>query len=455
MKEYIVCGEPFNIPEHFSSLVVLGCNATGSCIVCSAIDTRIADVRLQNVTIKKYCYVLEDLCQSSRLVQRLKSFCQLRHPNIAAHRQFFVDASTLPLLEVGRSTLASLYHMRDYYDVSLAHLIQSKVHFSVLHIQRIALSVLRALKYLHSPSIALEYERMNPFNILLQEGGDVALSCDVPYITANSSHLFSSSRIGNGESIKGIHNATSSFANKSNETSIHQGKNDIPCPGWYMAPELILNPKLLQSSKDRRTEADRSRDLWSLAILLAELAEQKPILPGKDYLHQILLTVDFLGGFQAISGILGDMSGNDGTASSSGGLVDPVVFDFLSKRNSKKDPPAATSIDFTVDFPHVEVDNQPSSSKGTSSAVQRHVSRALIRTPPSLMNLLSNLLLFNPTLRWTASQSLEHIFFDGLRVGLKEHVGGSLGGTVMPINNDIGTFDHEEFVKEVDSLIKK
>lgn len=170
MKEYIVCGEPFNIPEHFSSLVVLGCNATGSSIVCSAIDTRIADVRLQNVTIKKYCYVLEDLCQSSRLVQRLKSFCQLRHPNIAAHRQFFVDDSTLPL-EVGRSTFSSLYHMRDYYDVSLANLIQSKVHFSVLHIQRIALSVLRALKYLQQSVDCFGVRAHEPIQYLTAGGG--------------------------------------------------------------------------------------------------------------------------------------------------------------------------------------------------------------------------------------------------------------------------------------------
>eukprot|EP00249_Psilotum_nudum_P028985 c3905_g1_i1 orf=115-1251(+) len=54
---------------------------------------------------------------------------------------------------------------------------------------------------------------------------------------------------------------------------------------WYRAPELLL-------SCDEYTTAI---DMWSVGCIFAELLGRKPIFPGKDYIHQLKLIINMLG----------------------------------------------------------------------------------------------------------------------------------------------------------------
>ena len=38
-----------------------------------------------------------------------------------------------------------------------------------------------------------------------------------------------------------------------------------------------------------------SVDMWSVGCILAEMLQREPLLPGKDYIHQLKLIVKFLG----------------------------------------------------------------------------------------------------------------------------------------------------------------
>ena len=54
---------------------------------------------------------------------------------------------------------------------------------------------------------------------------------------------------------------------------------------WYRAPELLLSCETY----------DAAIDVWSVGCILAELLGRKPLLPGKDYIDQIKLITDVLG----------------------------------------------------------------------------------------------------------------------------------------------------------------
>ena len=54
---------------------------------------------------------------------------------------------------------------------------------------------------------------------------------------------------------------------------------------WYRAPELLL-------SCDHYSSAI---DVWSVGCIFAEVLGRKPLLPGRDYMHQLDLIVSLVG----------------------------------------------------------------------------------------------------------------------------------------------------------------
>lgn len=54
---------------------------------------------------------------------------------------------------------------------------------------------------------------------------------------------------------------------------------------WYRAPEIMLTFK----------EYTKAIDVWSVGCILAEMLNSKPLFPGKDYHHQLTLILDVLG----------------------------------------------------------------------------------------------------------------------------------------------------------------
>ncbi|KAJ1978398.1 mitogen activated protein kinase [Dimargaris verticillata] len=54
---------------------------------------------------------------------------------------------------------------------------------------------------------------------------------------------------------------------------------------WYRAPEIMLSFK----------EYTKAIDVWSVGCILAEMLSSKPLFPGRDYNHQLSLILDVLG----------------------------------------------------------------------------------------------------------------------------------------------------------------
>ena len=54
---------------------------------------------------------------------------------------------------------------------------------------------------------------------------------------------------------------------------------------WYRAPELLCDNQVY----------DNKVDVWSAGLIFAEILLRKPLLQGKNYMHQLKLIVRLLG----------------------------------------------------------------------------------------------------------------------------------------------------------------
>ncbi|MCO5604873.1 hypothetical protein L7F22_059047 [Adiantum nelumboides] len=54
---------------------------------------------------------------------------------------------------------------------------------------------------------------------------------------------------------------------------------------WYRAPKLLLNA----------SDYTAAIDIWSVGCIYMELLDRKPLLPGKDYVHQLRSIIDLIG----------------------------------------------------------------------------------------------------------------------------------------------------------------
>lgn len=125
---------------------------------------------------------------------------------------------------------------------------------------------------------------------------------------------------------------------------------------WYRAPEVILSSSLYTEKLD----------LWSVGCVFAELLGRAPLFPGEDYLDQV----------KRIVGVLGTPSAEDMEF-----ITNPSATRFIGKL-PKRDKTKWNSI-----FPNAS-----------------HLA----------LDLLDNILIFNPEKRWTVLQCLRHPYFKDL-----------------------------------------
>lgn len=135
---------------------------------------------------------------------------------------------------------------------------------------------------------------------------------------------------------------------------------------WYRAPEIMLLQAMYSTSVD----------LWSVGCILAELFLAYPLFPGKDYKNQLQLIFEFLG--------------------------TPTGTDMKCVRLER----AKAYIDL---LPHVG----PRNIEMFFNNHQRRIHKYGCEPVDSDgLELMSNLLSFNPERRFTASQALRHPYLD-------------------------------------------
>mgnify|MGYP006077096357 CR=1 FL=1 len=126
------------------------------------------------------------------------------------------------------------------------------------------------MKFIHAANVL--HRDMKPSNLLVNSNCDLAI-CD-----------FGLARgiLGGGSEDTGTAGAG---AGEGEPAGVPGGLTEYVVTRWYRAPELLC---------DNRTYGKKV-DVWSCGCILGELLQRKPMLPGRDYLHQLNLIVNMIG----------------------------------------------------------------------------------------------------------------------------------------------------------------
>lgn len=238
----------------------------------------------------------------------------------------------------------------------MTHVIFSGIQFSEFHILSFTYQILCGLKYIHSADVI--HRDLKPGNILVNCKGQLQI-CD----------------FGLARGISQKYTTISS-----------PPITNYVATRWYRAPELILS----------KTEYSKAVDLWAAGCILGELYGRKPMFMGNNQLHQIT----------EISRILGNPK-----------------LEVIKKHNWKLYSPGSAASgsanvhskparngDFNISGPSKNLDMAPR---------LQYPGIALLKLYPfaceNAIDLLENLLCWDPDTRLSVGQALNHSFLAPVR----------------------------------------
>lgn len=241
----------FNISQNFKIIRVLGEGAYGVVVLAIHLPsgTKVAIKKI--VPFNKILFCL-------RTLREIKLLTKFRnHENI------------IQLYDVQRpldfDNFREVYLIQEYMPTDLHKVIINEA-LSDDHIKYFVYQILRGLKLIHSANVI--HRDLKPSNILINDCCDLKI-CDFGlsrYTASGPAAAADAGETGNPEG--GISQLTEYVATR-----------------WYRAPEIMLTT----------SQYTTSVDMWSVGCILAELFCRTPIFPGKDYKHQLLLIIAFLG----------------------------------------------------------------------------------------------------------------------------------------------------------------
>ncbi|CCD12918.1 unnamed protein product [Trypanosoma congolense IL3000] len=308
-RVYFVQGQTFEVSRSHRLMKFIGSGSYGS--VCSAIDEDSGE----RIAIKRIPRVFSDLREGKRILREMDILTSLHHTNLIRLRQFIRPCQ--------KDDFSDIYMVMDLYDTDLHRIIKSRQKLTNEHYQYLMIQAFRGLFYLHTAKVM--HRDLKPSNLLVN--GDCTLAiCD--FGLARDDLWTPSSAL-----------------------------TEYVVTRWYRPPEV------LGMGSQQYTNAV---DVWSLGLIFAELMVGKTLLPGPDYIHQLIMIVNFLG-----TPALEDM-------------------EFLSDeaKNFLLAQPFQEARSFNVLFP---------------------------MATPEAADLLSKLLVFHPDKRLTAKEVIEHPYFAKFR----------------------------------------
>ena len=238
-KVYRIRNSNFEVDLRYDVIKAIGYGAYG--FVCSAKDTQTGEF----VAIKKIPKVFDDLIDGKRILRETKLLPFLDHENIMSLKDLMRPRE-------GYASYKDLYLVSELMETDLHQVIRSKQPLSEEHIQYFSFQMFRSLKYMHSAGVL--HRDLKPGNLLVNANCDLKV-CD-----------FGLARGGLVDVMK------------------PQELTDYVITRWYRPPELLLMCHYSQAV-----------DVWSAGLILIELVNRKPAMPGKDYIHQLTLITDLIG----------------------------------------------------------------------------------------------------------------------------------------------------------------
>uniref|UniRef100_K3WG42 Mitogen-activated protein kinase n=1 Tax=Globisporangium ultimum (strain ATCC 200006 / CBS 805.95 / DAOM BR144) TaxID=431595 RepID=K3WG42_GLOUD len=270
----------WNVSSRYSLVRLLGKGSYGQ--VAEAFDT----VRQKKVAIKKINNVFDQEIDCKRLYREIYILRHLSHPQV------------ITLLDVippeNYESFSDLYLVFEFVDTDLHKLIMSPQYLTIRHIQVFLYQLLCGLKYIHSANVI--HRDMKPANILLNEDCTLMI-CDFGLSRVMESDLSMEELAKHLYSPKDAKSPTTpsdatSPGSASSTPSSSSANGDAPkfrrqltkhvVTRWYRAPELIL----LQ-------DYSFAVDMWSVGCIFAELLsmqvescpryqERVPLFPGRS-----------------------------------------------------------------------------------------------------------------------------------------------------------------------------
>ncbi|CAL9728158.1 mitogen-activated protein kinase Fus3p [Monosporozyma unispora] len=232
----------FNISSDFQLKSLLGEGAYG--IVCSAIHKPTGEI----VAIKKI-EPFEKPLFALRTLREIKILKYFQHENIIS----IFDIQRPDSFE----NFNEVYIIQELMQTDLHKVIQTQ-KLTDDHIQYFIYQTLRGVKMIHGSNVI--HRDLKPSNLLINSNCDLKI-CD-----------FGLARIIDEDG--------------NNETESKQsGMTEYVATRWYRAPEVMLTA----------ARYSKAMDIWSCGCILAELFAKKPLFPGRDYRHQLLLIFSLIG----------------------------------------------------------------------------------------------------------------------------------------------------------------
>ena len=247
----------FNISSDFQLKSMLGEGAYG--IVCSAIHKPTNEI----VAIKK----IEPFDKPLFALRTLREIKILKH---------FQHENIISIFDIQRpdsfENFNEVYIIQELMQTDLHRVIMTQ-NLSDDHIQYFLYQTIRGIKTLHSSNII--HRDLKPSNLLINS------NCDLKICDFGLARIIEEEKIPSSSSDEN----DSTTATNENMTSTNAGMTEYVATRWYRAPEVMLTA----------AKYSRAIDIWSCGCILAELFLKRPILPGKDYRHQLLLIFGLLG----------------------------------------------------------------------------------------------------------------------------------------------------------------
>ena len=149
-------------------------------------------------------------------------------------------------------------------------------------------NVLRALVELHSAGIW--HRDLKPANVLIDSSCDhICLGGLALARSVGSAAPRAADGAKGGEAAEAAEAAEEAEAAAAAGDAVEGGRRaaltTYVVTRWYRAPELLVE----------NAEYDGAIDVWAAGCILGELLGRRPLLPGRDYLHQLRLIVEWCG----------------------------------------------------------------------------------------------------------------------------------------------------------------